>query len=436
MTRFIIRSITSSLITMLLVSVALFWLVEVGSGDVTVKLLGIESTPEQRESYRNQLGLNQSAVTRYVTWLIGNDWRVGSRLSGELVSIQNLETNESEWWVDVDGELTRWKMFGGEMIALIRQDDGNSLERPVDDIWQVATDADGNEIEQFWGVNVENSAVRWVRGANAEVQIRTKAGFRTETDSPVEFIPLSKGLVRGDPGQSLRTGRPVAYSLFPRMRNTATLAGLAFIIVMPLALFLGVIAGVSEGRFSDRFISISGLGLTATPEFVTGIFLILIFGVWLKVLPAASFFLNENAIFTDPKILVLPILTLTAVEMGYVARMTRASMVDVMNSPYIRTAIIKGLPYRRVIMKHAIRNALMAPITVIMLHVNYFIGGIVVVEVVFGFPGLGTYIYDSAIFGDFNAIEGAAMFTVIIAVLTRIIGDVAYMFLNPRIRYA
>ena len=316
------------------------------------------------------------------------------------------------------------------------KEDGNSVERPVEDVWQVAADADGNDIEQFWGVNVENSAVRWVRGANAEVQIRTKAGFRTETDSPVEFIPLSKGLVRGDPGQSLRTGRPVAQSLFPRMRNTATLAGLAFIIVMPLALFLGVIAGVSEGRFSDRFISITGLGLTATPEFVTGIFLIIIFGIWLKVLPAASFFLNENAIFTDPKILVLPILTLTAVEMGYIARMTRASMVDVMNSPYIRTAIIKGLPYRRVIMKHAIRNALMAPITVMMLHVNYFIGGIVVVEVVFGFPGLGTYIYDSAIFGDFNAIEGAAMFTVIIAVLTRIIGDVAYMFLNPRIRYA
>ena len=134
--------------------------------------------------------------------------------------------------------------------------------------------------------------------------------------------------------------------------------------------------------------------------------------------------------------MVLPVLTLTAIELGYVARMTRASMIEVMNSSYIRTAIIKGLPYRSVIIRHAIRNALIAPITVIMLHVNYLVGGIVIVEVVFGYPGLGTYIYDSAIFGDFNAVEAAAMVTVAIAVVTRIIGDVAYVFLNPRIRYS
>jgi peptide/nickel transport system permease protein len=111
-------------------------------------------------------------------------------------------------------------------------------------------------------------------------------------------------------------------------------------------------------------------------------------------------------------------------------------MVEVMRSTYIRTAIIKGLPYRRVVLKHALRNALMAPITVIMLHVNWLIGGVVVVETIFGFPGLGKYIYDSAIFGDFNAIEAAAMITVLIAVVTRLIGDFAYTLLNPRIRYS
>ena len=148
-----------------------------------------------------------------------------------------------------------------------------------------------------------------------------------------------------------------------------------------------------------------------------------------------SVFLSDTAIWDNPAILVLPVLTLTAVELGYVARMTRASMVEVMHSPYIRTAILKGLPYRHVVMRHAVRNALIAPITVIMLHVNWLIGGVVVVEVVFGFPGLGAYIYDSAIFGDFNAIEAAAMLTVAIAVGTRIIGDLAYTYLNPRIRY-
>jgi peptide/nickel transport system permease protein len=248
-------------------------------------------------------------------------------------------------------------------------------------------------------------------------------------------MPLLKGIIRGDPGKSLQTGRSVATTLFPRVRNTLILAATSFLIVMPLALILGILAGINEGKPLDRIISITSLGATATPEFVTGIFLIMIFGIWLKVLPAVSVFLSADAIFQDPKLIALPVLTLTAVELGYVVRMTRASMVEVMDSPYIRTAIIKGMPYRRVVFRHAIRNALMAPITIIMLHVNWLIGGVVVVEVIFGFPGLGKYIYDAAIFGDFNAVEAAAMLTVTIAIATRLIGDLAYTFLNPRIRY-
>jgi peptide/nickel transport system permease protein len=242
-------------------------------------------------------------------------------------------------------------------------------------------------------------------------------------------------LLRGDPGESLQYGRPVAVTLVPRIRNTLVLAGAAFAVVMPLALLLGILAGINEGKLLDRIISITGLALTATPEFVSGIFMILIFGIWLKVVPAVTIFTSANAIFKDPTLLALPVLTLTAVELGYVARMTRASMVEVMDSAYIRTAIIKGMPKWRVVVRHALRNALMAPITIIMLHVNWLVGGIVVVEVIFGYPGLGGYIFDSAIFGDFNAVEAAAMVTVAIAIITRLLGDLAYTMLNPRIRY-
>jgi peptide/nickel transport system permease protein len=247
---------------------------------------------------------------------------------------------------------------------------------------------------------------------------------------------LKKGLIRGDAGKSLQYGRPVSVTMASRVRNTLVLAGVAFLVVMPLALLFGILAGINEGKPLDRFISIASLAATATPEFVTGIFLILIFGIWLKALPAVAIFLSEDAIFQDPKLLALPVLTLTAVELGYVARMTRASMVEVMGSPYIRTAILKGMPRWRVVLRHAVRNALMAPITIIMLHVNWLIGGVVVVESIFGYPGLGKYIYDAAIFGDFNAVEAAAMLTVVIAVGTRLVGDLAYTFLNPRIRYA
>ncbi len=432
MARFIIRSIVSTIVTMLLVSIALFFLIDIGSGDITVKILGVFSTPEQRASYRAQLGLDAPAWQRYIDWLAGNDWRAKNLVGYPLVAAANPETGEADWWANVDGQLTQWKLENGQLLTLNRQKDGSVTSHLASADWK--TDKEGREY--FWGVDTKNNAVMWVRGQGAEVWALTKAGLRKEGDGPQKYIPLRKGLLRGDPGISLQYGRPVAVTLASRVRNTLILAAVAFAIVMPLALFFGILAGINEGKPLDRFISITSLGFTATPEFVTGVFLILIFGIWLKWLPAVAIFTSENAIFQDPKLLALPVMTLTAVELGYVARMTRASMVEVMDSAYIRTAIIKGMPRMRVVLRHAVRNALMAPITIIMLHVNWLVGGLVVVEVIFGYPGLGNYIYKSAIFGDFNAIEAAAMVTVAIAIITRLLGDLAYTLLNPRIRYS
>ena len=437
MARFLLRGLFSTVITMLIVSLALFFLLEAGGSDVTIRILGVFSTPEQRASLSLQLGLDQPAYLRYINWLAGNDWRASRLIGHPVVAVENDQTGEEEWWVNKDGQYLRWKLSSGELFILTRQEDGSTLETPEGDVWTTVVDEQtGEEKSIFWGVDTNNNAVKWVQGEGEEVYILTKAGMRKQGDGPQQYIPLSKGLLRGDAGLSLQTGRAVMVTLLPRIRNTVVLAGVAFLIVMPLALFLGIIAGVNEGKLIDRIISVTSLGFTATPEFVTGVFLILIFGIWLKWFPAVSVFLSADAIFSDPKILILPVLTLTAVELGYVVRMTRTSMVEVMRSTYIRTAIIKGLPYWRVVLKHALRNALMAPITVIMLHVNWLIGGVVVVETIFGFPGLGKYIYDSAIFGDFNAIEAAAMITVLIAVITRLLGDFAYTLLNPRIRYS
>lgn len=432
MARFLVRSVTSTAVTMFLVSVLLWMLLEVATGDVTVKLLGVFSTPEQRASYRAQLGLDAPSWQRYLDWLIGSDWRAESQVGVPLITTENQVTGEEIWWAEVDGVPTQWRLQEGELLTLQLQPDGTVITTAAGVAWT----KDENGAEFFWGVNEDSSAVKWVRGQGAEVWVLTKAGLRKEGDGPQQYIPLRRGLLRGDGGKSLQTGREVSVTLFPRLRNSAILAAVAFAVVMPLALALGVIAGVNEGKLIDRSISIAGLTLTATPEFVTGIFLILIFGIWLKLVPAVAIFTSPNAIFEDPSLLILPVLTLTAVELGYVARMTRASMVEVMETPYIRTAIIKGMPRGRVIFRHAVRNALLAPITIIMLHVNWLVGGLVVVEVIFGYPGLGQYIYDAAIFGDFNAIEAAAMILVIVAVGTRLIGDFAYTLLNPRIRYS
>ena len=432
MVRFLVRSVVSTIVTILLVSIGLFVLIEVGSGDISVKILGVFATPEQRASYRAQLGLNAPTWQRYLDWLVGNDWRAKSRMTYPLITVENPKTKEVEWWADIDGQATRWKMEKGELKRLVRKEDGFSKVVPPDSDW---IKGEGKE-EFFCGVDNRNNAVKYVKGSGEEVWVLTKAGLRKQGDGPREYIPLRKGLIRGDAGLSWQYNRPVSVILKPRIRNTLILAGVAFVVVMPLALFFGILAGINEGKLLDRIISITGLGATSTPEFVTGIFLIMIFGIWLKILPAVTLFTSSNAIFENPMMLVLPVMTLTAVELGYVARMTRASMVEVMDSAYIRTAIVKGMPYWRVVFRHAIRNALMAPITIIMLHVNWLISGVVVVEVIFGYPGLGKFIFDSAIFGDFSAVEAAAMVTVVIAIITRLVGDLAYTLLNPRVRYA
>jgi peptide/nickel transport system permease protein len=288
----------------------------------------------------------------------------------------------------------------------------------------------------FWGVDTQNRAVRWEKGTGKVVwRLIMGSGWMAYSGGPAEYIPLQKGLLRGDPGLSLRTGRPVADLLFTRLRNSLVLAGIAFVIVMPVALILGLIAGLNEGKALDRILSVGGMMFSVTPEFATGIFLILIFAFWLDLVPGATVF-GEKAPWERPEMLILPVLTLTLIELGYVLRITRASMADVMKAPYIRTAFLKGLPYWRVVLKHALRNALMAPITVIMLHVNWLLGGIVVVEVIFGYPGLGSYLLDSALFKDFNAIEAGAIVLVAVAVGTQLLADVIYTFLNPRIRYA
>ncbi|MFO7743096.1 MAG: ABC transporter permease subunit [Anaerolineae bacterium] len=287
----------------------------------------------------------------------------------------------------------------------------------------------------FWGVDTGNRAVKWQKGTGEVVwRLVPGSGWLASIGGPAEYVPLQKGLVRGDPGLSLRTGRPVADLLFRRLRNSLVLAGIAFVIVMPLALLLGLIAGLNQGKTIDRVLSVGGMMFSVTPQFVTGIFLILIFAFWLDLVPGATVF-GEKAPWERPRMLILPVATLTLIELGYVLRITRASMAEVMREPYIRTAFLKGLPYRRIVFKHAVRNALMAPITVIMLHVNWLLGGIVVVEVIFGYPGLGSYILDSTLFKDFNAIEGGAMVLVAVAVTTQLLADILYTFLNPRIRF-
>jgi peptide/nickel transport system permease protein len=431
MAKYIIRRLGFMLLTMLLVSIAIFLISEAVPGDVARHILGQFATPEQVALLRDQMGLDQPIYVRYLDWLTGNDWRLNARVGMPLKQVKLGQYGEPGWYAAApDGTYRQWKMKEGSLVEITVTADGVRQEAPFD-AWQL--DENGEEI--FWGVDTADHVVLWRKGGGEQRAGPASAGRTMVEASGETYLPIRKGLLRGDPGISLRTNRPVGPTLLRRMRNSFTLAGIAFAFIMPIALLLGILAGLKEGGPRDRAISLFSLVTTSIPEFASGVFLILVFAFWLKLLPGAAVFTDDAAPWRRPDLLVLPVLTLTLVEVGYVARMTRASMIEVMNAPYIRTAYLKGLPPRRIVLKHALRNALMAPITVIMLHVNWLIGGIVVVESVFGYPGLGLYMLDSALFKDINAIEAGAMVMVALAVGTQLLADILYTFLNPRIRY-
>lgn len=436
MGRYIVRRLLTMLLTMLVVSILVFAIVEIAPGNVARNILGAFANPEQERSMENQLGLDRPVHLRYISWLFGSDWmarrNLGTRLE-ELVVSQGVVKRHIQWWQQgEDGELFRWDVRAGIPIQLIRQEDGTSVEVAREDAW--IKDEDGTEY--LWGLDAQNRAALWIKGESGTEYTYEYSGWIEATDSPVDYIPITKGLLRGDAGISLRYQRPVAEILGRRVVNSAILAGLAFLVSMPIAIFLGVIAGLNEGKPLDRIISVGGLVTAASPDFATGILLILIFALWLGWLPGAAVFLSDSALLENPKLLVLPVLTASLVEIGYVLRITRASVVEVMNSGYVRTAILKGLPFRKVVTLHVLRNAMMAPITVIMLHVNWLIGGLVVVESVFGYPGLGNLILNAALYKDIYSIEASAMLLIALAVGTQLVADVIYSLVNPRIRFS
>ncbi len=263
-------------------------------------------------------------------------------------------------------------------------------------------------------------------------ELRQKMGL----DRPVavRYVDWISNVLRGDFGESIHFRRPVADLVAVRLERSLTLAALGFAFMIPLGLALGCVAGVNEGKFLDRIISLSASLFVSVPPFASGVFLIVIFSLGLGWLPGVSIPGPDASFFETAKKLILPILALSFDEIGYLARFTRVSMAEVMDSDYIRTAVLKGIPRIKIIWWHALRNALIAPFTAIMLHVNWLIGGVVVVEVLFNYPGLGRLLLDAALRNDIILLEGGTLVLTFVAVSSQVIGDIGIYFMNPRIR--
>jgi len=246
------------------------------------------------------------------------------------------------------------------------------------------------------------------------------------------FAGWLEDIAHGDLGQSSEKDVAVSTLLKESLARTAILAFFVFLIMTPVSLGLGVLAGMKVGSPLDRVISFAAVLTTSIPQIATAVLLTVVLSLGLGWVPSKSVMVDGWS-FRE---LLLPLLTILIYDIGYLVRMTRAAMAEVMTSQYIRTALLKGLPYRRVILTHALRNALIVPVTLICLELNGVLSQVVVVEVFFQYSGFGRMLFDAANFGDIQVLQAATLIAVCVAVVSQLLSDVAYMLLNPRVRFA
>lgn len=234
---------------------------------------------------------------------------------------------------------------------------------------------------------------------------------------------------RGEFGYSTRFRKSVNDVLPERLGYTGILAFWVMVTMVPGALIVGVLAGMREGSKLDRSLSVFSIGTTATPEYVSGILFTVVFASWLGWLKGVS-----KAGDVSFENFTLPVMTMSLYGLGYIARMTRASMAEVMTSQYIRTARLKGLEFRKIVTRHALRNALIAPFTVIMLQFPWLLTGVVIVEKLFNYKGFGWVLVEAADNNDIDLLLACSLVSVVVVITTQLISDIGYAFLNPRIR--
>ena len=248
------------------------------------------------------------------------------------------------------------------------------------------------------------------------------------------YVTWITHFVVGDMGRSYVFRTPVAPFVGAALWNSVKLALVAFVIVVPLSIGAGVYSAMRAGRWQDRVISVAGLSLTVIPEFVSSIAAILVLGVWLRWLPISAATRPGTDWLEQLRHLILPSVPLVVVLFGYIARMARAGTLEALDADYTRTAVLKGLPQHTVILRHVLGNALLPTITVVATQLGYMVGGLVVVETLFRYQGIGSLILTAARGKDFPMLEAGVLVVGAIFVVTTLAADTLYTALNPRLR--
>ncbi len=264
------------------------------------------------------------------------------------------------------------------------------------------------------------------------------ASLRAELglDRPVleRYLNWLGDALHGDLGVSLARNRPVNELIGVRMRNTLLLGLTAGLIGLPLALALGVIAGLTRDRKPDIWISTIALVLMTLPEFVTATFLILLFAITWPIFPAVTIVGTRAPIKEMLPNIVLPVVTLAFVMIAHNLRMVRTNVIDVMTSDYVQMAILEGVPYRRVVLRHALPNALVPTINLLAMYIAWLVGGLVIIEQVFNYPGIGTLMIQAVHDRDIPVVQSVILLVASAYVLLNLGADLLTMVLNPRLR--
>jgi peptide/nickel transport system permease protein len=291
----------------------------------------------------------------------------------------------------------------------------------------------------FFGAQVlPGDVARRILGPFADQGAVDALNAELGTDRPLvtQYWDWISGVFQGDLGESYALGVPVSQLVGDALVYSVKLAAFAFVMVVPISVLGGIVAALKRDKRTDRLITIGGLSLTVVPEFVTGIILILLFGLWFDVLPVSANPPPESGFFTELEYLLLPALTLVFLLFGYIARITRAGTIEALDSDYTRTALLKGLPQRTVMRRHVLRNALLPTIAVVTTQIGNLIGGLIVIETLFNYPGMGRLIFTAAAQKDFPLLQSGVLIASIGFMLATLLADLSYALLNPRIRYS
>ncbi|MBT6278042.1 MAG: ABC transporter permease [Chromatiales bacterium] len=273
------------------------------------------------------------------------------------------------------------------------------------------------------------------QAATPESLAALRAELGLDKPAPIRYFEWLGDMATGDLGTSKAGGATISSLIGERLANTLLLGAIVSAIAVPLSIMLGLLAAMYPGTWIDRMLTFGTLSLISVPEFFIATFMVLFLAVKWHILPAIAYMSGDETVFELMRALAMPILTLTIVVAAQMIRMTRAGILNVMNSPYIEMAILKGVPRRRIILRHAFFNAIGPIVNVIALNLAYLVSGVVIVETIFAYPGLAKLMVDGVQTRDLPLVQACGMIFCGTYVVLILVADVISILSNPRLRH-